>query len=445
MKNICDKPLTINHKLFEDAKEYLVGGVNSPVRSFNAVGGEPVFIRRASGSKLYDEEGNEFIDYCLSWGALILGHAHPEIISSLEQAIKNGTSFGAATKLETELAKLIVEAVPSIEQVRLTNSGTEAVMGAIRLARGFTKKNKIIKFAGSYHGHADYLLVNPVRKDFSNGVKAGSGSATLGLPDSLGVPGDFTKHTIVAVYNDIKEVEKLVEQYQKDLAAIIVEPVMANCGVILPKPGFLQGLRALADKYGFVLIFDEVITGFRLSYGGAQEYFNINSDLTCLGKIVGGGLPIGAFGGKKEIMQLLAPVGEVYQAGTLSGNPIAVTAGLTTLKILKKIDPCETLANKTQDLCEKIKLLARGYSLSLKVNYLGSLFSIFFTSEDVLDYNSAKRQNEVLFGRFFRELLKKGIYLSPSGFEANFLSAAHTAEDIDVTLNSINSAFGGMR
>ena len=310
--------LNVGKRLFNEAKRYIPGGVNSPVRSFKAVGGYPVFIKKGKGSKIYSEygrpvrrsqtrkvfdEGGELIDYCLSWGTLILGHAHPEIIDALWQAIKNGTSFGTATKLETELAKLIVEAVPSIEQVRLTNSGTEAVMGAARIARGYTKKNKIIKFEGSYHGHADYLL-----------VKAGSGAATLGIPDSLGVPKDFTKHTIILPFNDIEKVEETAKLYRKDLAAIIVEPVAANCGVILPRPGFLEGLRRIADRYNIVLIFDEVITGFRLSYGGAQEYFNVKPDLTCLGKIIGGGLPIGAFGGRKDIMQLLAPIGSVYQA-----------------------------------------------------------------------------------------------------------------------------------
>ena len=342
--------LGIAKSLFNEAKRYIPGGVNSPVRSFKAVGGYPVFIKQGKGSKIYGECGGEFIDYCLSWGVLILGHAHPKITETLKQVIKNGTSFGTATKLETELAKLIVEAVPSVEQVRLTNSGTEAVIGAVRLARAYTKRNKVIKFEGSYHGHADYFL-----------VKAGSGQATLGIPDSLGVPKDFTKHTIVLPFNDIKKLEEAVKRYQKDLAAIIVEPVMANCGVILPKPGFLESLRRIADKYNIVLIFDEVITGFRLSYGGAQGYFNVKPDLTCLGKIIGGGLPVGAFGGKKEIMELLVPLGGVYQAGTLSGNPIAVTAGITTLKLLKKNNPYEILQKKTEKLCEYIKLKTKEY------------------------------------------------------------------------------------
>ncbi|MBU0649534.1 glutamate-1-semialdehyde 2,1-aminomutase [Patescibacteria group bacterium] len=413
VKIIDPRPQTSDRRLFREAKRFIPGGVNSPVRSFKAVGGYPVFVNRAKGSRLYGECGGEFIDYCISWGALILGHAHPEITQGLEQAVRGGTSFGAATILETKLARLIVEAVPSIEQVRLTNSGTEAVMGAVRLARAFTKKERIIKFEGAYHGHADYLL-----------AKAGSGAATLGLPDSLGVPEDFTKHTIVLPFNDIKKVKEAVKIYHRDLAAIIVEPVLANFGVILPKPGFLQGLRRIADRYGIVLIFDEVITGFRLSYGGAQEFFNVKPDLTCLGKIIGGGLPVGAFGGKRAIMRLLAPLGGVYQAGTLSGNPIAVTAGIVTLKILKEINPYKYLEKKTKELCGGIKKKAKRYNLNLKVNYIGSIFSVFFRDAD-------------LFKKFFHGLLKEGVYFSPSGFESDFLSTAHSDEDIDKTLDAV--------
>lgn len=420
---------TINHKLFCEAKRYIPGGVNSPVRSFKAVGGYPVFVRRGSGSKFYGECGREFIDYCLSWGALILGHAHPKVVEALWRAIEKGTGFGAPTKLETELAKLIVEAVPSIEQVRLTNSGTEAVMSAVRLARAYTKKERIIKFEGAYHGHADYLL-----------VKAGSGAVTLGIPDSLGVPKDFARHTIVLPFNNITKVEEAVKKHQKDLAAIIVEPVAANCGVILPKREFLQGLRKIADKYQVILIFDEVITGFRLSYSGAQGYFNVRPDLTCLGKIIGGGLPVGAFGGRKDIMQLLAPEGGVYQAGTLSGNPVAVTAGIVTLSALKKNGSYETMEKKTKELCEAIKIKAGQYKIRLKVNYIGSIFSIFFTNEEVTDYSSASRQDLKLFKKFFHHLLGEGIYFSPSGFETNFLSTMHSAEDIDKTLKVINTA-----
>lgn len=420
--------MTINRELFSEASRYIPGGVNSPVRSFKIIGGYPLFVRRSCGSKIYGECGREFIDYCLSFGALILGHANPEVTSGLEQAIRNGVSFGTATRLETELAKLLVEAIPSIEQVRLTSSGTEAVMGAIRLARAYTGKKKIIKFAGSYHGHADYLL-----------VKAGSGQATLGIPASPGIPRDFTRYTIVLPYNDIERLEETVEKHHRDLAAIIVEPVAANCGVIVPKDGFLPALRKIADRYNVVLIFDEVITGFRLSYGGAQSFFNVRADLSCLGKIIGGGLPVGAFGGKRQIMRLLAPEGEVYQAGTLSGNPVAVTAGIITLKILKRDDCYRGLKDRCRDLSEGIKSKARELKIKIKVNYIGSLFSVFFTDKDVVDFRTARTQNMDLFKRFFHGLLKEGIYLSPSGFEANFISCAHSAEDIEKTLKAVDN------
>ncbi|NQU94698.1 MAG: glutamate-1-semialdehyde 2,1-aminomutase [Candidatus Omnitrophica bacterium] len=413
--------------LLNDAKRFIPGGVNSPVRSFKAVGGYPVFVKRGSGSKLYGECGGEFIDYCLSWGTMILGHAYPEVTKALEKAVKDGTSFGAATTKETELARLIVEAIPSVEQVRLTSSGTEAVMSAIRLARGYTKRNKIIKFEGAYHGHADYLL-----------VKSGSGAATLSMPDSLGVPKDFTKHTIVAPYNDIEETEKIAEKYKEDLAAIIVEPVAGNCGVIPPEAGFLKGLRKIADQHGALLIFDEVITGFRYLYGGAQALFGIIPDITCLGKIIGGGLPVGAFGGRKDVISLLAPQGGVYQAGTLSGNPIAVKAGITTLNILKEKNPYAELKNKTEELCEGIEKIAAADKIALRVNRVGSMFSVFFTNEAVVDYRTAKKQDTDSFKRFFHGLLKQGIYFSPSGFEANFLSLAHSKGDIEKTLEVIS-------
>jgi glutamate-1-semialdehyde 2,1-aminomutase len=427
----------MSYQLFKEAKKYIPGGVNSPVRSFKAVGGTPIFIKRAKGSKIYDEGGKTYIDYCLSFGPLILGHAHPEVVRRLKEVIKGGTSFGTCTKLEIELAKLICSAMPSIEQVRLVNSGTEAVMSAVRLARAYTKKNKIIKFEGSYHGHTDYLL-----------VKAGSGIATF-RSTSLGVPEDFIKHTLVLPYNNIEKVKEVVKRFQKDLACIIVEPVMANCGVILPRSGFLKELREIADKYNLVLIFDEVITGFRISFSGAQGYFKVNPDLTCLGKIIGGGLPIGAFGGKRGIMKLLAPEGGVYQAGTLSGNPVAVTAGITTLKILKENNPYEVLEKKTKKLCEEIKARAKKYNIKVKINYIGSMFSIFFTPLDskhltrwtdkgVIDYESTKSQDLQLFKKFYQSLLKQGIYFSPSGFEANFISIAHTIKDIDETLEAID-------
>lgn len=426
--------IRIEKNLFDEAKKYIPGGVNSPVRSFQAVGGHPVFIKRGKGSKIYGEFGNEFIDYCLSWGALILGHAYPEVTTALLKTIKQGTSFGTATRREIELAKLIVGALPSIEQVRLTNSGTEAVMGAIRLARAYTKKDKIIKFEGAYHGHADYLL-----------VKAGSGQATLGIPTSAGIPRDFIKHTLILPYNDIEKVLETVKKYQKNLAAIIVEPVEANCGVVLPKEGFLQDLRKLADKYNIVLIFDEVITGFRISYAGAQGYFDVKPDLTCLGKIIGAGLPVGAFGGKKEIMKLLAPEGQVYQAGTLSGNPVAVSAGVATLNILKKDNPYPGLREKTREFCKIIGEKAKDLKIELKVNHIGSMFSFFFTGREVVDFNLSQTQNLGLFKRFFHGLLKNGVYFSPSGFEANFLSTAHSAEDLNKTLKFIETALKDLR
>ncbi|HDP16424.1 MAG TPA: glutamate-1-semialdehyde 2,1-aminomutase [Candidatus Omnitrophica bacterium] len=403
---------TLNERLFSEARKYIPGGVNSPVRSFKAVGGSPVFVKKAYGSKMYSECGREFIDYCLSWGALILGHAYPEITEAVSRAVKNGTSFGTVTKLETGLARLITEAIPSIEQIRLTNSGTEAVMGAIRLARAYTGRLKILKFKDSYHGHADYFL------------------------DSPGVPEDFTKYTIVTPYNDINAVTDAAELHRGDLAAIIVEPVAGNCGVVLPEPGFLEGLRKISDRYNAILIFDEVITGFRVSYGGAQEFFGIKPDLTCLGKIIGGGLPVGAFGGKKEIMNLLAPEGNVYQAGTLSGNPVAVTAGITTLKILKDRSPYKDLENKTKRLCGQITLNAKKHDIGLRTKCIGSMFSLYFEDD---------RKDKNLFKIFFHGLLKDGVYFSPSGTEADFISAAHSDEDIERTISAVNETFKYLR
>lgn len=398
----------VNKRLFAEAKKYIAGGVNSPVRSFCAVGGNPVFVKAGRGCRIYGEDGGVFIDFCLSWGALILGHADPRIVKTVKESTERGTTFGAPTKSETELAKLITAAIPSIERIRLTNSGTEAVMSAIRLARAYTHRDKIIKFEGSYHGHADYLL------------------------DCAGVPKDFTKHTIALPYNNIEKVKEAVKRYQKEIAAIIVEPVAANMGVVLPKPGFLEELRNLCDKYGIVLIFDEVITGFRLTYGGAQKVFKIEPDLTCLGKIAGGGLPCAAYGGKREIMKLVAPEGKVYQAGTLAGNPLAVRAGIATLNILKESDPYEILNRKTEELCGQVRLSAQENRIRLKVNYIGSVFSFFF-------------QDAEMFKSFFHRLLKEGIYFSPSALEANFLSTAHKAEDIGDTMRAIGITFKSLR
>ena len=405
----------LNKKLFFVSKRYIPGGVNSPVRSFSAVGGIPLFIKKGNGSKIHSVEGKQYIDYCMSWGALILGHAYPEVVNAVKRAVENGTSFGAPTELETKLAKEICRAFPSIEMVRLVNSGTEACMSAIRLARGWTGKNKVIKFDGCYHGHADYLL-----------VKAGSGMKTF-RSTSSGVPRDFTRHTFALPYNNIHTVEKMVKKYYKDIACVIIEPVAANMGVVLPDDGFLKGLREICSHYKIVLIFDEVITGFRISYGGAQKLFGVKPDMTCLGKIIGGGFPIGAFGGKKEIMNCLAPLGPVYQAGTLSGNPVGVTAGLKTLKILSnsKRDIYSTLEKKTEILCEGIRENIKKTGMKVTISQIGSMFTVFFP-------------NPGHYARFFHRLLKQGIYFPPSQYEACFVSVVHTQEDIERTINAFS-------
>ena len=406
------KQSTINYKLFCEAKKYIPAGVNSPVRSFYAVGGVPLFIKKGKGSKIYDVSGKQYIDYCMSWGALILGHSHPEVVNAVKKVVENGTSFGAPTQLEIQLAKEICKAFPSIEMLRLVNSGTEACMSAIRLARGYTGRNKIIKFAGCYHGHADYLL-----------VKAGSGMKTFALASSSGVPKDFIKHTFVLPYNDLDAVEKITKKYHKDIACIIVEPIAANMGVVLPKEGFLRGLREICDYYKIVLIFDEVITGFRVAYGGAQELFKIKADLTCLGKIIGGGFPIGAFGGKKEIMSCLTPIGNVYQAGTLSGNPVSVTAGLVTLKILSNKKIYDLLEKKTKLLCDGIKENLKKSKIDVIINQVGSMFTVFFS-------------NDKQYAKIFHKILKRGIYFPTSQYEACFVSLAHTDEDIEKTIDA---------
>lgn len=410
------KDIALNKRLFDEAKRYIAGGVNSPVRSFKAVGGYPVFVKWAKGSKIYGECGRGFIDYCLSWGALILGHSHPQILKELKDRIDNGISFGTPTRIETELAEIINGAIPSMEKLRLTNSGTEAVMSAIRLARAYTKKNAIIRFEGSYHGCADYLL------------------------DCDGVPEDFKKYTHAVPYNDEKKAEEMLERHKDEVAAIIVEPVAANMGVVLPKENFLKSLRRLCDQHNILLIFDEVITGFRLTYGGAQKLFDVRPDLTCLGKIIGGGLPIGAFGGREDIMKFLAPEGNVYQAGTFSGNPLAVTAGMTTLRILQNDKPYGELEKLTRRLCEGTKERAARCAIKLRINQVGSIFSIFFIDEDVVDLKTAKLQDAQVFKKFFHNLLKDGIYFSPSYFEANFLSTAHRMSDIEASLDAIDKA-----
>ncbi len=408
---------------FERAKRVIPGGVNSPVRAFRSVGRDPVFIERASGAHMWDIDGNEYIDYVGSWGPLILGHAHPEVIAAIGKAAERGTSYGAPTELETELAEVVLKAFPSMQMVRMVNSGTEATMSALRLARGVTGRSKIVKFEGCYHGHADQLL-----------IKAGSGALTLGVPTSPGVPAAIAATTLSASYNDLNGLRDIFELYGEDIAAVILEPVAGNMGVVLPEPGFLEGLRAITREYGALLIFDEVMTGFRVSYGGAQAYYGIDPDLTCLGKIIGGGLPVGAYGGKRRFMEHIAPSGPVYQAGTLSGNPLAMTAGLTTLRSLQKPGVYEELTAKTQHLAQGLEGLAKEAGLPVWVNTAGAMFSVFFTETHVKDYVSACTSDVERFASYFRGMLERGVYLAPSQYEAVFLSTAHTREDIDKTL-----------
>jgi glutamate-1-semialdehyde 2,1-aminomutase len=415
-----------SEKLFEEAVKIIPGGVNSPVRAFKAVDGTPLFISEARGSRVYDVEGREYIDYVSSWGPMILGHAHREVVEAIQKAAERGTSYGAPTALEVEMARTIVDAIPSIEMVRMVSSGTEAAMSAIRLARGYTGRDRIIKFEGCYHGHADSLL-----------VKAGSGVATFGIPGSPGVPPVLAELTMTLSYNDIDAVIHAVERYGDELACIIVEPVAGNMGVVLPKTGFLKTLREITRQRGIVLIFDEVITGFRLTYGGFQELAGIEPDLTCLGKIIGGGLPVGAFGGKREIMEHLAPSGSVYQAGTLSGNPVAMSAGLATLKILhRNKDEYACLAQKTASLCDNLKKCFDLKDIPVVINRIGSMFTVFFTTGDVYDYGSAARCDTKRFARYFRGMLARGINLAPSQFEAAFLSFAHSDEDLGKTIDA---------
>jgi len=409
-----------SRKLFRQAKRYIPGGVNSPVRAFKAVGGAPVFIEKAKGPYIYDADGNRYIDYCLSWGPMILGHANKQVLDEVRKVMAKGTSFGIPTKLETQLAKMIVEAIGSIQKVRLTSSGTEAVMTAVRLARGVTGRDKIIKFAGCYHGHVDHLL-----------VKAGSGAMTFGSPATPGVPKDFTKHTISLPYNNLEAAEKAFEKYGSQIAAVIIEPVAANMGVVLPIAGFLQGLRELCDKAGSLLIFDEVITGFRITYGSVQELLGIKADLTCLGKIIGGGLPIGACGGKAEIMDRLSPDGAVYQAGTLSGNPVCVAAGIAALKILKSQNPYVFLDLAAERLCNGISQALN--NIRHTINRIGPMFTVFFNPGPVTDYTQALKSDTAGYAKFFTAMLKQGIYFPPSQFEACFISTKHNGNHFDKT------------
>jgi len=423
--------MMLSRQLFNLAQHYIPGGVNSPVRAFRGVEGEPVFIKSGHGPYLVDADGREYIDYVCSWGPLIAGHAHPYVIEKVTEALQQGLSFGAPTEIEVKLAKKVCGLLPSIEMIRFVNSGTEATMSAIRLARGYTRRDKIIKFAGCYHGHADSLL-----------VAAGSGALTLGVPSSAGVPESIAQHTLVAEFNRLEEVAALFAKYGNDIAAVIVEPVAGNMNLVLPVPGFLQGLRELCDRYGSVLIFDEVITGFRVGLGGAQTYFNITPDLTVLGKIIGGGFPAAAFGGRAEIMRSIAPLGPVYQAGTLSGNPIAMTAGLATLDLVTQPGFYAELEKKTQTLIQGLYTRAMAASIPFYATSIGSMFGLFFTEVDKIETEGAvKRSNLTHFKRFFHGMLSKGIYLAPSAFEVGFVSAVHGAQEIVATLNAAEEVF----
>src|SRR5579859_2841051 len=415
-----------SHVLFQEAQTLLPGGVNSPVRAFRGVGGEPVFIDHANGPYLYDVDGNRYLDYVQSWGPMILGHTYPSVLEAVIEASKRGFSFGAPTQAESELAKLVMACVPSVELLRFVNSGTEATMSALRLARAYTGRDKILKFSGCYHGHADMLL-----------VQAGSGVATMGLPDSPGVPADATKNTLTAAYNDSAAVEQIFNTYANEIAAVIVEPVAANMGLVLPRPGFLEKLRDLTSRHGALLIFDEVMTGFRVAPGGMQERTGITPDLTCFGKIIGGGLPVGAYGGRREIMQQVAPLGPMYQAGTLSGNPLAMAAGIATLTALREPGQYKRLEHKSQLLGEGIAKAIYDSGIEAQIVRIGAMFCLYFSNEPVIDYAGAKRSNTARFARYFWMMLERGIYLPPSQFEACFISLALEDAMLEETVKQI--------
>lgn len=420
-----------SENLYQQAQRSIPGGVNSPVRAFTGVGGVPLFIERADGAWLYDADGKAYIDYVGSWGPMVLGHNHPAIRNAVIEAAERGLSFGAPTEMEVKMAELVCELVPSMEMVRMVNSGTEATMSAIRLARGFTQRDKIIKFEGCYHGHADCLL-----------VKAGSGALTLGQPNSPGVPADFAKHTLTCTYNDLASVRAAFEQYPHEIACIIVEPVAGNMNCIPPQPDFLPGLRALCDEFGALLIIDEVMTGFRVALGGAQAYYGVTPDLTCLGKIIGGGMPVGAFGGRRDVMEALAPTGPVYQAGTLSGNPIAMAAGYACLTEIAKPGTHATLTDLTTQLAQGLRAAAQAENIPLVVNHVGGMFGLFFTdAAEVTCYDDVTRCDTERFKRFFHLMLEEGVYLAPSAFEAGFMSLAHSAEDIQRTVDAARRSF----
>jgi len=420
---------------FEEAQKYIPGGVNSPVRAFKAVGGNPVYVKRASGAYIYDTSDKQYIDYVGSWGPMILGHAHKDVIQAVQEAAVHGLSFGAPTLLETEMAKLVCEVVPSIEQVRMVSSGTEATMSAIRLARGYTGRSKIVKFEGCYHGHADSLL-----------VKAGSGALTFGTPSSPGVPAELAAHTLTLPFNDLAAVEELFALQGDQIACIIVEPIAGNMNCVLPVDGYLQGLKIITEKYNSLLIFDEVMTGFRVALGGTQALYGVCPDLTTLGKVIGGGMPVGAFGGRKEVMSHLAPNGPVYQAGTLSGNPIAMTAGIMTLNLVKQDGFYERLGEMTTHLVTGLKQLAHGHGIGMTTNHAGGMFGFFFSDEEkITRFDQVTACNQTLFNQFFQHMLEKGVYLAPSSYEAGFISAAHSMEDVNNTLERAAQSFQQLR
>ena len=414
-----------SEKLFQKACEVMPGGVNSPVRAFKSVGGNPLFVKKASGSKIWDVDGNKYIDYVASWGPLIFGHAHPQIVDALKRQAELGTSYGASTELEIELAEQVVSLVPSLEIVRMVNSGTEAVMSAIRLARGVTGRDKIVKFEGCYHGHVDSML-----------VKAGSGLASLGIPECPGIVEDLAKNTLTLPFNNVKKVKELFAVEGNNIAGIIVEPIGGNMGVVPPKKGFLETLREVTTEAGAILIFDEVMTGFRVALGGAQSLYNVCPDLTCLGKVIGGGLPVGAYGGSKKLMDNIAPTGSIYQAGTLSGNPLAMTAGIEMLKLLSIPSVYDDLEYKSEKLCTGYKLNIEKLGIAARFTRVGSMFSMFFTDQDIVDFESAKSSDTHFFQSYFTALLEEGVYIAPSQFEAGFMSAVHTDEEIEQTIES---------